>query len=65
MGIPIDEWTEKYFGRFAEDIEATLSVMTDNSDHEVYQIRRLIMISLRDGRGHQEMIDYASSTRPR
>lgn len=64
MTLTIDEWTEKHFSKFAVDIEATAAVMmTDNfNDEKAYRIRRLIMISLRDGKGYDELINYNDSS---
>jgi hypothetical protein len=48
--LTTDEWTEKYFKLFAEDVDAHVSMLTDLEGDKAYTLRRFVMISLRHGR---------------
>lgn len=48
--LTTDEWTEAHYGLFARDVDVHIKMLTDLNEDRAYQLRRLIMQSLRFGK---------------
>ncbi len=46
--LRIDEWTELHHAKLCKDIEVHLSVFLDDDKEDIYSLRRLIFISMRE-----------------